>query len=183
MIAAQPRARGSSTIPAARRNTCRSNTPRGWARPASNLPSAVSAIATTNALAETTNGLFKAKVIHRCGPWRNFEAVEYATLEWVNWINNRCLLEPVRNIPPVEADANFYAALETEDMVPICLRQTRRGSFSIVAKFAPLQFWVAIAVYFALGMLPLLETGIQWISATMPAFAPLVADALPGTPG
>src|SRR5690606_22600420 len=69
-----------------------------------------------NALAETINGLFKAEVIHRCGPWRNFEAVEYATLEWVDWFNNRRLLEPIGNIPPAEAEANFYAALEIEDM-------------------------------------------------------------------
>jgi len=69
-----------------------------------------------NALAETINGLFKAEVIHRRGPWRNFEAVEYATLEWVDWFNNRRLLEPIGNIPRAEAEANFYAALETEDI-------------------------------------------------------------------
>ena len=69
-----------------------------------------------NALAETINGLFKAEFIHRRGPWRSFEAVEYATLEWVDWFNNRRLLEPIGNIPPAEAEANFYAALETEDM-------------------------------------------------------------------
>lgn len=65
-----------------------------------------------NALAETINGLFKAEVIHRRGPWRSFEAVEYATLEWVDWFNNRRLLEPIGNIPPAEAEANFNAALE-----------------------------------------------------------------------
>jgi transposase InsO family protein len=69
-----------------------------------------------NALAETINGLFKAEVIHRRGPWRSFEAVEYATLEWVDWFNNRRLLEPIGNIPPAEAEANFYAAMETEVM-------------------------------------------------------------------
>lgn len=69
-----------------------------------------------NALAKTINGLFKAEVIHRRGPWRSFEAVEYATLEWVDWFNNRRLLEPIGNIPPAEAEANFYAALETEPM-------------------------------------------------------------------
>ncbi|GAB1381369.1 IS3 family transposase [Pararhodobacter aggregans] len=69
-----------------------------------------------NALAETINGLFKAEVIHRRGPWRSFEAVEYATLEWVDWFNNRRLLEPIGNIPPAEAEANFYAAVETEPM-------------------------------------------------------------------
>lgn len=69
-----------------------------------------------NALAETINGLFKAEVIHRCGPWRSFEAVEYATPEWVDWFNNRRLLEPIGNISPAEAEANFYAAMETEPM-------------------------------------------------------------------
>ena len=62
-----------------------------------------------NALAETTNGLFKAEVIHRRGPWRGAEAVEFATLEWVDWFNNRRLLEPIGNIPPAEAEARYYA--------------------------------------------------------------------------
>jgi transposase InsO family protein len=66
-----------------------------------------------NALAETINGLFKAEVIHRRGPWRSFAAVVYATLEWVDWFNNRRLLEPVCNIPPAEAEAKFYAALKS----------------------------------------------------------------------
>ncbi len=65
-----------------------------------------------NALAETINGLYKAEVIHRRGPWRSFDAVEYATLEWVDWFNNRRLLEPIGNIPPAEAEENYYAALE-----------------------------------------------------------------------
>ena len=69
-----------------------------------------------NALAETINGLYKAEVIHRRGPWRSFDAVEYATLEWVDWFNTRRLLEPIGNVPPAEAEANFYAALETESM-------------------------------------------------------------------
>jgi hypothetical protein len=47
-----------------------------------------------NALAETINGLYKAEVIHQRGPWRNFEAVEFSTLEWVDWFNHRRLLEP-----------------------------------------------------------------------------------------
>ena len=58
-----------------------------------------------NALAETINGLYKAEVIHRRGPWRSLEAVEYATLEWVDWFNNRRLLEPIGNVPPAEAEA------------------------------------------------------------------------------
>jgi len=62
-----------------------------------------------NALAETVIGLFKTEVIHRRGPWRNLEAVEFATLEWVDWFNNRRLLEPIGNIPPAEAEARFFA--------------------------------------------------------------------------
>ena len=62
-----------------------------------------------NALAETINGLYKAEVIHRRGPWRSFEAVEFATLEWVDWFNNRRLLEPIGNVPPAEAEARYYA--------------------------------------------------------------------------
>ncbi len=69
-----------------------------------------------NALAESINGLYKAEVIHRRGPWRNIESVEFATLEWVDWFNHRRLLEPIGNIPPAEAEANFYAALEQPAM-------------------------------------------------------------------
>jgi transposase InsO family protein len=69
-----------------------------------------------NALAETINGLYKAEVIHRRGPWKSFEAVEYATLEWVDWFNNRRLLEPIGSIPPAEAEAAYYAALQSSAM-------------------------------------------------------------------
>lgn len=69
-----------------------------------------------NALAETINGLFKTEVVHRRAPWRNFEAVEYPTLDWVDWFNNRRLLEPIGNIPPAEAEAHHYAALELPRM-------------------------------------------------------------------
>ena len=65
-----------------------------------------------NALAETINGLYKAELIHRRGPWRNFEAVEFATLEWVDWFNHRRLLEPIGNIPPAEAEQRYYAMLD-----------------------------------------------------------------------
>ena len=61
-----------------------------------------------NALAETLNGLFKTEVIHPRAPWRNRDAVEYATLEWVDWFNNRRLLEPIGNIPPAELEAAYY---------------------------------------------------------------------------
>ena len=69
-----------------------------------------------NALAETINGLYKAEVIHRRGPWRSFEAVEFATLEWVDWFNNRRLLEPIGNMPPAEAEQQYYAMLDTTPM-------------------------------------------------------------------
>ena len=69
-----------------------------------------------NALAETINGLYKAEVIHRRGPWRSFEAVEFATLEWVDWFNNRRLLEPIGNIPPAEAEQRYYATLDDVPM-------------------------------------------------------------------
>ena len=62
-----------------------------------------------NALAETINGLYKAEVIHRCGPWRNREAVEWATLDWVEWYNNRRLLSSIGHVPPAEAEAAYYA--------------------------------------------------------------------------
>jgi putative transposase len=69
-----------------------------------------------NALAETINGLYKAEIIHRRGPWRSLEAVEFATLEWVDWFNNRRLLEPIGNIPPAEAEERYYAMLERPAM-------------------------------------------------------------------
>lgn len=60
-----------------------------------------------NALAETINGLYKAEIIHRRS-WQNLQAVELATLKWVDWFNNRRLLEPIGNIPPAEAEAAYY---------------------------------------------------------------------------
>lgn len=69
-----------------------------------------------NALAETVIGLYKAEVIHRRGPWRSLQAVEYAALEWVDWFNNRRLLEPIGSIPPAEAEKRYYASLEPNKM-------------------------------------------------------------------
>ena len=62
-----------------------------------------------NALAETINGLYKAEVIHRRPSWRTRHEVEWATLAWVDWFNNRRLLEPIGNIPPAEAEQAYYA--------------------------------------------------------------------------
>ena len=60
-----------------------------------------------NALAETINGLYKAEMIHPNGPWRSLDEVEFATLEWVDWFNNRRLLEPIGYIPPAEFEAMY----------------------------------------------------------------------------
>ena len=62
------------------------------------------------------NGLYKAEVIHRRRPWRSFEAVEFATLEWIDWFNNRRLLEPIGYIPPTEAEERYCAMLEQPAM-------------------------------------------------------------------
>jgi len=70
-----------------------------------------------NALAETVIGLYKTEVIRRRGPWRNLEAVEFATLEWVDWFNNRRLLGPIGNIPPVEYEELYYRSQEAPVMV------------------------------------------------------------------
>jgi transposase InsO family protein len=69
-----------------------------------------------NALAETINGLDKAEVIHRRGPWRSFETVEFATPTWVDWFNNRRLLQPIGNIPPAEAEARYYAMINKQKL-------------------------------------------------------------------
>ena len=66
-----------------------------------------------NALAECIIGLYKTEVIRSRGPWPHLEAVEFATLEWVDWFNNRRLFEPIGNIPPAEYEAVYYRSQET----------------------------------------------------------------------
>ena len=61
-----------------------------------------------NALAETIIGLYKTGVIRRRGPWRHLEAVELATLEWVEWFNHRRLFEPIGDLTPVEKEEIYY---------------------------------------------------------------------------
>jgi len=61
-----------------------------------------------NALAESVIALFKTEVIRRLGPWKSLEAVEFATLEWVDWFNMRRLLEPIGYVPPAEFEARYY---------------------------------------------------------------------------
>jgi putative transposase len=65
-----------------------------------------------NALAESINGLYKAEVIWRGGPWRGVETVEFATLAWVDWFNNRRLLEPIGDVPPIEFEQAYYRQRE-----------------------------------------------------------------------
>jgi len=52
--------------------------------------------------------LFKTEVMRRRGPWCTIDAVEYATLEWVDWFNHRRLLESIGNIPPAEKQQAYY---------------------------------------------------------------------------
>ena len=65
-----------------------------------------------NALAETVIGLFKTELIRQQGPWRNLEAVEFATLNWVDWFNNRRLLQPNGDLPPAEKETLYFQQLE-----------------------------------------------------------------------
>ncbi len=67
-----------------------------------------------NALAETINGLYKAEVIYKDGPWRGLEQVELATLDWVDWFNNRRLLSSIGDIPPAEYEENYYRQLRRD---------------------------------------------------------------------
>ena len=70
-----------------------------------------------NALAESVIGLFKTEVIRRRGPWHDLEAVEFATLEWVDWFNNRRLLEPIGYVPPVQFEEAYYRGQEGQAIV------------------------------------------------------------------
>ena len=70
-----------------------------------------------NALAESVIGLYKTEVIQHRGPWRYLEAVEFATLEWVDWFNNRRLLEPIGNVPPVEHEQQYYRTQDAPAML------------------------------------------------------------------
>lgn len=69
-----------------------------------------------NALAETIIGLYKAEVIYARGPWRTHDAVEYAPLEWVDWFNNRRLLESIGHVPPAEHEREYHRLNEVQAM-------------------------------------------------------------------
>jgi putative transposase len=70
-----------------------------------------------NALAESVIGLYKTEVIRRRGPWHHLEAVEFATLEWVEWFNNRRLLTSIGDVPPAEHEQQYYRAQEAQVMM------------------------------------------------------------------
>jgi hypothetical protein len=65
-------------------------------------------------MAESIIGLFKTEVIQRKGPWRHLDAVEFATLGWVDWFNRRRLLEPIRYVRPSEYEAQYDAQLDAD---------------------------------------------------------------------
>lgn len=60
-----------------------------------------------NAMAETINGLYKAELVHKQGPWKTVETLEWETLNWVSWFNQQRLLEPIGNVPPAEFEAQY----------------------------------------------------------------------------
>ncbi len=129
-----------------------------------------------NALAETVIGLFKTEVIRRCGPWRNVDAVEFATLEWVDWFNNRRLLEPIGNIPPAEAEARYYEQLNDLAMAARpkqnSLRQTRRGSVAFVSDATTAHQRVVLASLRTTGVV---ASGLPRHAPTLIVIGPVLA--------
>ena len=80
-------------------------------------PTASSRVADEGAAWRRASDRGRIEVIRRNGPWRNIEEVEFATLEWVDWFNNRRLFGPIGNIPPIEFEALYYERQETPAMV------------------------------------------------------------------
>jgi putative transposase len=70
-----------------------------------------------NALAESFNGLYKTELIHRRGPWKNVDHVEWATLTYVDWFNNRRIHNEIGKIPPAEFEENYYRQIATPELV------------------------------------------------------------------
>ena len=131
MIAAQFTKVASFITPTVGGNICPFAIPSGWPSRGSSPRLAASVTLTITplsadlfhkspvrqCLAETINGLYKAEVIHRLGPWKTMASVEWETLKWVDWFNNRRLLEPIGYIPPAEAEERYYAQFNALDMV------------------------------------------------------------------
>ncbi len=70
-----------------------------------------------NTLVETIIGLYKTEVIHQVRPWRNVGHVEFETLDWVDWFNNRRPLEPIGYIPPARFEELYYQSQEASALV------------------------------------------------------------------
>jgi hypothetical protein len=90
-----------------------------------------------DALAESIIGLFKTEVIRARGPSRTLDAVEYATLEWVDWFNDRRLLESIGYVPPAEYEQTYCRLNESRAMAarpnPGALRDSRDDSVAVVS--------------------------------------------------
>ena len=100
-----------------------------------------------NALAETINGLYKAEVIHRRGPWRSSKPSSSPRSNGY-WFNNRRLLKPIGNIPPAEAEARYYAMLEQpapwqRDSNQTVSGKSERGSGATSCGNLPPALWFA----------------------------------------
>jgi len=93
-------------------STCRSHARSDWAISVSSHRWAASATPTTTPWPRPSSGCTRRNVIHRQGPWRNLDAVEYATWEWVDWFNHRRLMEPIGYVPPAELERAYYRQLE-----------------------------------------------------------------------
>jgi transposase InsO family protein len=111
------RRRVSSITAIAASSTFRSTTLNAWAKPASNHQWEVLATRTTTHSPSPSLVSTRPKLIHRRGPWRHFEAVEFRTLEWVDWFNNQRLLEPIGNMPPLEFEMMYYQKQEENETV------------------------------------------------------------------
>ena len=119
-----PESRASCITATGAASISRFATPSDWRKRASSRRSAASAIPTTTRSPSRSSDLYKTEVIHRRGPWRHLDDVEYATLEWVDWFNNRRLLEPIGNVPPAEFESMYYHQ-QDESAADRGLTQTR----------------------------------------------------------
>ena len=72
-----------------------------------------------NALAESVIGLFKTELLHWEGPWRGFDDLELATLDYVDWFNHTRIYENLGYRTPAEAEGEYYNAINTADEQPL----------------------------------------------------------------
>ncbi len=98
-------------------NTSRSATPSDWPKPASLTRLAVGATPTTMPWPRASTASTRLQLIHRRGPWRNVEHVEWATLTYVDWFNNRRIHNEIGKIPPAEMEENYYRQIDPAELV------------------------------------------------------------------